>query len=158
VWALQKIQIVIPHLRQFNFHIRLILWHAPQIDIDTLRESFVEQQQPVHCVLEYLNNNYGQSKGGKARLRECGTSKFYWSRWSFAFSSLGFLPLIRLCIIHKWNIENFYWLRRNMSKSLFEIWDFWENWPMIDTKLCANLSDLKTNTSVRWYDINYCNT
>ncbi len=49
-----------PHLRQFNFHIRSIVPYAPHIDIDTIRQSFVNQQQSVDCVLDYFNNNYGQ--------------------------------------------------------------------------------------------------
>ena len=51
-----------PHLRQFNFHIRSILQDAPQVDIDILRQSFLEQrvQQFVNCTLDYFNNHYGQ--------------------------------------------------------------------------------------------------
>ncbi|CAF1433754.1 unnamed protein product [Rotaria sordida] len=51
-----------PHLRQFNFYIRSILKDAPQINIDILRQSFLEQriQQFVDCTLDYFNNHYGQ--------------------------------------------------------------------------------------------------
>jgi hypothetical protein len=51
-----------PDLRQFNFHIRSVLQDAPQIDIDMLRQSFLEQrvQQSVDCTLDYFNNHFGQ--------------------------------------------------------------------------------------------------
>jgi hypothetical protein len=48
----------LPHLRQFHFHIRSVLRDAPQIDIDLLRQSFL--QQSVDCTLDYFNNHYGQ--------------------------------------------------------------------------------------------------
>ena len=46
------------HLRQFRFHIRSILKNPPSIDIDTLRQSFVNQS--VDCALDYFNSGYGQ--------------------------------------------------------------------------------------------------
>ncbi|CAF2904111.1 unnamed protein product [Rotaria sp. Silwood2] len=50
-----------PYLRQFNFHIRSILKDAPPIEIETIRQSFVkQQQQAVDCVLDHFNNHYGQ--------------------------------------------------------------------------------------------------
>jgi hypothetical protein len=49
-----------PYLRQFYFHIRSIVPYAPHINIDTIRQTFVQQQQPVDCVLDYFNNHYGQ--------------------------------------------------------------------------------------------------
>jgi hypothetical protein len=49
-----------PHLYQFKFHIRSILRRAPHIEVDTIRQSFVRQQQPVDCVLDYFKNRYGQ--------------------------------------------------------------------------------------------------
>jgi hypothetical protein len=49
-----------PHLCQFHFHIRSILQNAPYIDIDTVRQSFIEKQQSVDCALDYFDNNYGQ--------------------------------------------------------------------------------------------------
>jgi hypothetical protein len=50
-----------PHLRQFNFHIRSIIKNASHINIDTIRQSFMkQQQQSVDCAIDYFNNNYGQ--------------------------------------------------------------------------------------------------
>ncbi|CAF1415693.1 unnamed protein product [Rotaria sp. Silwood1] len=50
-----------PHLYQFNFHIRSILQNAPHIELDTIRQSFFRrQQQSVDCTIDYFNNNYGQ--------------------------------------------------------------------------------------------------
>jgi hypothetical protein len=50
-----------PHLHQFNFHIRSILRNASHITIDTIRQSFMkQQQQSVGCVLDHFNNNYSQ--------------------------------------------------------------------------------------------------
>jgi hypothetical protein len=49
-----------PHLHQFYFHIRSIVPHTPHIDIDTIRQSFVQQEQSVGCVLDYFKNNFGQ--------------------------------------------------------------------------------------------------
>jgi hypothetical protein len=49
-----------PYLKQLNFHIRSILKDASHVDIDTIRQSFIKQQQPVECAVEYFNNNYGQ--------------------------------------------------------------------------------------------------
>ncbi|CAF1044018.1 unnamed protein product [Rotaria sordida] len=48
------------YLRQFDFHIRSILQDAPYIEIDTIRQSFIEQQQSIDCTLDYFNNQYGQ--------------------------------------------------------------------------------------------------
>ncbi|CAF1467634.1 unnamed protein product [Rotaria sordida] len=49
-----------PHLRQFDFHIRSIVPRAPHIDIDTIRQSFVQREQSVDCILDYFNNDCGQ--------------------------------------------------------------------------------------------------
>jgi len=50
-----------PHLHQFNFHIRSILKNATHIEIDTIRQSLLKyQQQSVDCAVDYFNNNYGQ--------------------------------------------------------------------------------------------------
>ena len=49
-----------PHLRQFNYHIRSILMNASHITIDQIRQGFQRQQQPFDCVLDHFNNNYGQ--------------------------------------------------------------------------------------------------
>jgi len=49
-----------PHLRQFNFHIRSILNNASHITIDQIRQSFQKQQQPFDCVLDHFKNHYGQ--------------------------------------------------------------------------------------------------
>ncbi|CAF1155641.1 unnamed protein product [Rotaria sordida] len=48
-----------PHLCQFNFHIRSILENAPHVELDTIRQSFFRQQS-VNCAVNYFNNNYGQ--------------------------------------------------------------------------------------------------
>jgi hypothetical protein len=48
-----------PRLRQFKFHIRSILKGAPHIEVEALRLSFVNQEQPVDCILDYFNNHYG---------------------------------------------------------------------------------------------------
>ena len=50
----------LPHLRQFNFHIRSVVENAAQIDVDTIRQSFLQQNRPVDCAIDYFNNNYGQ--------------------------------------------------------------------------------------------------
>ncbi|CAF4046516.1 unnamed protein product, partial [Rotaria magnacalcarata] len=53
----------VANLRQFNFHIRSILENASQIEIDTIRQSFVKlQQEPIDCSIEYFNNTYGQGQ------------------------------------------------------------------------------------------------
>ncbi|CAF1482532.1 unnamed protein product [Rotaria sordida] len=52
--------LILPHLRQFHFHIRSIVAYTSHIDIDTIRQSFVHQQQSVDCVLDYFNNRCGQ--------------------------------------------------------------------------------------------------
>jgi len=49
-----------PHLRQFHFHIRSVLKSTSHINIDTIRQSFAQQKQPVDCALDYFNNNYSQ--------------------------------------------------------------------------------------------------
>ena len=49
-----------PHLCQFNFHIRSILENASHVELDTIRQSFFLQQQSVDCAVDYFNNNYGQ--------------------------------------------------------------------------------------------------
>ncbi|CAF5149552.1 unnamed protein product, partial [Rotaria sp. Silwood1] len=48
-----------PHLCQFNFHIRSVLENAPHVELDTIRQSFFRQQS-VNCAVDYFNNNYGQ--------------------------------------------------------------------------------------------------
>ncbi|CAF3562076.1 unnamed protein product [Rotaria socialis] len=49
-----------PHLCQFHFHIRSILPNASHVEIDTIRQTFMKQQQPVDCAIDYFNNNHGQ--------------------------------------------------------------------------------------------------
>jgi hypothetical protein len=50
-----------PHLRQFNCHIRSIIKNTSHINIDTICQSFMKhQQQSVDCAIDYFNNNYGQ--------------------------------------------------------------------------------------------------
>ncbi|CAF4270243.1 unnamed protein product, partial [Rotaria magnacalcarata] len=49
-----------PHLRQFHFHIRSILKDASHAELDTIRQSFVKQQQSIDFPIDYFDNNYGQ--------------------------------------------------------------------------------------------------
>jgi hypothetical protein len=42
-----------PHLYQFNFHIRSILENAPHVELDTIRQS-VFRQQSVNCAVDYF--------------------------------------------------------------------------------------------------------
>ncbi|CAF2983412.1 unnamed protein product [Rotaria sp. Silwood2] len=49
-----------PHLCQFNFHIRSILENASPVEIGTIRRSIMKCQQDVICTVDYFNNNYGQ--------------------------------------------------------------------------------------------------
>ncbi|CAF0857533.1 unnamed protein product [Rotaria sordida] len=49
-----------PNLRQFNFHIRSVLKNPPHINSETIRQTFMKQQQSVDWSIEYFNNNYGQ--------------------------------------------------------------------------------------------------
>ena len=49
-----------PHLRQFNFHIRSILNNASRLTIVQIRQTFLKQEQPFDCALDYFNNKYGQ--------------------------------------------------------------------------------------------------
>jgi hypothetical protein len=48
-----------PNLSQFNFHIRSTLQHAPFIEVDTIRQSFIREKS-VDCILDYFNNEHGQ--------------------------------------------------------------------------------------------------
>ncbi|CAF4407326.1 unnamed protein product [Rotaria sp. Silwood2] len=56
----RDIVLYMPHLRQFYFHIRSILQYSPHIELDTIRQSFFRQQQPIDCALDYFSNQYGQ--------------------------------------------------------------------------------------------------
>ncbi|CAF1686998.1 unnamed protein product [Rotaria magnacalcarata] len=49
-----------PHLCQFHFHIRSILPNACHVEIDTIRQTFMKQQQSVDCAIDYFNNDHGQ--------------------------------------------------------------------------------------------------
>ena len=49
-----------PHLRQFNFHIRSILKNASHVTVDQIRQSFLKQQQAFDCALDHFKNGYGQ--------------------------------------------------------------------------------------------------
>ncbi|CAF1181307.1 unnamed protein product [Rotaria sordida] len=49
-----------PHLCQFHFHIRSILPNVSHVEIDTIRQSFMKQQQSVDCAIDYFNNDHGQ--------------------------------------------------------------------------------------------------
>ncbi|CAF2790156.1 unnamed protein product [Rotaria sp. Silwood2] len=47
-------------LRQFNFHICLILKNASHITIDQIRQSCIKQQQQFDCILDHFKNKYEQ--------------------------------------------------------------------------------------------------
>ncbi|CAF3020157.1 unnamed protein product [Rotaria socialis] len=49
-----------PHLCQFNFHIRSILEQASPVEIGTIRQSVMTCQQTAICTVDYFNNTYGQ--------------------------------------------------------------------------------------------------
>ncbi|CAF4201137.1 unnamed protein product [Rotaria magnacalcarata] len=50
-----------PHLRQFNFHIRSIFENVTHVEIDAIRRSFLKYQLgSVDCAVNYFNNNYGR--------------------------------------------------------------------------------------------------
>jgi hypothetical protein len=49
-----------PHLRQLDFHIRSIFRHAPYVELDTIRQTFVKYEQSIDCALDYFSNEYGQ--------------------------------------------------------------------------------------------------
>ncbi|CAF0789076.1 unnamed protein product [Rotaria sordida] len=49
-----------PHLCQFDFHIRSILKDAAHIKLDKIRQSFFQYQQSIDCTIDYFNNRYGQ--------------------------------------------------------------------------------------------------
>ena len=56
----QTILPYLPRLCQFHFHIRSILRKASLITIDQIRQSFLNEQQSFHCVLDHFKNGYGQ--------------------------------------------------------------------------------------------------
>jgi hypothetical protein len=49
-----------PHLHQFHFHIRSVLNYAVHVNLDTIRQSFLQQKQAVDCNIDYFKNNHGQ--------------------------------------------------------------------------------------------------
>jgi hypothetical protein len=49
-----------PNLFQFNFHIRSILRNGVHIELDKIRQSFIEYKQSIDCTIDYFNNEYGQ--------------------------------------------------------------------------------------------------
>ena len=49
-----------PHLRQFNYHIRSILENASHITIDQIRQSFQKDEQSFDCVIDHFKNKYSQ--------------------------------------------------------------------------------------------------
>ncbi|CAF1411759.1 unnamed protein product [Rotaria sp. Silwood1] len=49
-----------PHLCQFDFHIRSILKDAAHIKLDKIRQSFFQYQQSIDCTIDYFNKRYGQ--------------------------------------------------------------------------------------------------
>ncbi|CAF3885979.1 unnamed protein product [Rotaria sp. Silwood1] len=48
-----------PHLCQFDFHIRSVLKNFSYIELDIVRQSFVKQKS-MDYTIEYFNNRYGQ--------------------------------------------------------------------------------------------------
>src|ERR1700722_1030343 len=49
-----------PNLIQFDFHIRSILKNANHIELDKIRQSFIQYEQSIDCTIDYFNNEYGQ--------------------------------------------------------------------------------------------------
>ena len=56
----RDIVLFMPHLCQFNFHIRSILKNPPHVNINLIRQSFTKDRSAVDCALDYFANNYGQ--------------------------------------------------------------------------------------------------
>jgi hypothetical protein len=49
-----------PNLFQFDFHIRSLLKNADHIELDKIRQSFIQYEQPIDFTIDYFNNQYGQ--------------------------------------------------------------------------------------------------
>ncbi|CAF3333006.1 unnamed protein product [Rotaria sp. Silwood1] len=49
-----------PKLFQFDFHIRSILKNANHIELDKIRQSFIQYKQSIDCTIDYFNNQYSQ--------------------------------------------------------------------------------------------------
>jgi hypothetical protein len=56
----KDIILYMPHLCQFDFHIRSILPNASHVEIDTIRQSFMKQQRSVDCTIDYFDGGHGQ--------------------------------------------------------------------------------------------------
>jgi hypothetical protein len=44
------------HLCQFYFHIRSSVQGALHINIETIRQTFINQQQSVDCTVDFISN------------------------------------------------------------------------------------------------------
>ncbi|CAF1431173.1 unnamed protein product [Rotaria sordida] len=54
---------IIPYMSnlfQFDFHIRSILKNADHIELDKIRQSFIQYKQSIDCTIDYFNNQYSQ--------------------------------------------------------------------------------------------------
>jgi hypothetical protein len=49
-----------PNLFQFDFHIRSLLKNADHIELDKIRQSFIQYEQPIDFTIDYFNNQYSQ--------------------------------------------------------------------------------------------------
>jgi hypothetical protein len=49
-----------PNLFQFDFHIRSLLKNADHIELDKIRQSFIQYEKPIDFTIDYFNNQYGQ--------------------------------------------------------------------------------------------------
>jgi hypothetical protein len=57
----QEITSYMPHLRQFDFHIRSVRRDGAHVEPETIQKSFSQFQQPVDSTVDYFNNGYSQS-------------------------------------------------------------------------------------------------
>ncbi|UJR21081.1 hypothetical protein I4U23_024181 [Adineta vaga] len=44
----------------FHFHIHSILPNISHVEIDTIRQSFMKQQQSIDCAINYFDNSHSQ--------------------------------------------------------------------------------------------------
>ena len=57
----QEITSYMPHLRQFDFHIRSVRRDGAHVEPETIQKSFSEFQQPVVSSVDYFSNGHSQS-------------------------------------------------------------------------------------------------
>ena len=56
----QQITSHMPHLRQFDFHIRSALRNAAYVEAETIQKSFSQFERPVRCAVDYFDNRHSQ--------------------------------------------------------------------------------------------------